>query len=259
MKNEPAKQQRPNYSNLFEMLNRQYHRLDPHHDTWELWIKSSKTAEEIFEVAIGTILVQNTNWRNVDRAIENLYQANIHSFEDLTSLKSEKIEYLIKPAGFYKQKASYLQALSRLLLSFSDLMLPPTRDTLLNCPGIGKETADSILLYCFQQPISVVGTYTRRFLARYHLKEVYLKLNYEKIQAEIQQELPRDSLVLGRFHALIVVHCQNTCQKHDPKCDVCTLRSVCQYGMLFEEDPSRVRLQEKISHIKNRSVAKSPI
>ncbi|MFW9856129.1 MAG: endonuclease III domain-containing protein [Candidatus Thorarchaeota archaeon] len=258
MRNEQARQQKPNYSDLFEILNRQYHRLDPHHDTWELWIKSGKTAEEIFEVAIGTVLVQNTNWRNVDKAIGNLYQANICSFEELISLKQEKIEQMIKPAGFYKQKASYLQVLSRLLVSFSNLTFPPTRDSLLSCPGIGKETADSILLYCFQQPISVVGTYTRRFFARYHSRVEYLKLKYETIQAEIQQELPRDSLVLGRFHALVVVHCQNICQKHDPKCDMCPLQSVCQYGTLLEGDPARLQLQEKISGIKNRSVSKQP-
>lgn len=244
------------YSEIFDTLNRKYLRLDPHHETWDLWIKSGKTQEEMFEVAIGTVLVQNTNWRNVNKAIKNLKKATIRSFDILSNLELDILEQLIRPAGFYVQKAIYLQALCNLLLSYSDLVSPPARNTLLDCPGIGKETADSILVYCYQQPIPVVGTYTRRFLARFHMNIEYLSRKYELIQDEIQQGLPQDSQVFGRFHALLVVHNQNTCQKHDPKCDLCTLQVGCRHGQLSEGEPGRVQIQEAISGGKSKSKLK---
>ena len=82
--------------------------MDPHHETWELWIKKDKPPEEFFEVAAGTILVQNTNWVNVNKAIMNLSQNGINSFASLVSLEPDLLEDLIRPAGFFKQKSRYL-------------------------------------------------------------------------------------------------------------------------------------------------------
>lgn len=230
---------------VFKWLNTHYPRLEPHGSTWSLWIKSEKTPSEVFEVAIGTILVQNTNWRNVNKAIANLRNESIFSFKKIYNVDLEKLEGLIKPAGFYKQKTAFLKALSGLLLSFDSNHIP-TRAELLKCKGVGKETADSILVYCFQQPIPIVGTYTRRFLARLNGNVDYLKKKYEIIQDELRKNLNPKALVLGRFHALVVCHSQNLCNKKDPKCSVCRLKSVCEYGQNWKNNPEIAFIQTMI-------------
>ncbi|MFX0204838.1 MAG: endonuclease III domain-containing protein [Candidatus Hodarchaeota archaeon] len=238
---------------LYEWLNTQYPQLEPHGSTWLLWLKK-KTPYEIFEVAIGTILVQNTNWRNVNKAIENLKNESFFSFEEIHKLDLDRLEGLIKPAGFYRQKAEYLKSLSELFLSHKTNRIL-TRAELLNCKGIGKETADSILVYCFQHPIPIVGTYTRRLFARINGKVDYLKRKYEVIQEELRKNLKHEAQVFGRFHALVVCHSQTLCHKIDPKCAKCGLIPHCIYGKNWKNKPEIAFIQsvieKKASKLKN--------
>ena len=232
---------------IYQSLSTLNVRIDPHHDTWMLWLKK-KTKKEVFEVAIGTILVQNTNWKNVNIAIKNLNSQKIHSFEQLLAIDLEKLENLIRPAGFYKQKARYLRSLAEMfqyLHTEGEKNL--SRSQLLSVKGIGKETADSILVYCFYEPFPIVGTYTRRFLARIFGDEKFLKKKYEKIQEELSTAFPADSYLLGKFHALVVSHCQNYCQKKNPRCSECPINPQCSYGKYYKENPSVARIQESIS------------
>lgn len=228
-------------------MKQHYIQLDPHAETWNLWIKDNKSLQETYEVAIGTILVQNTNWRNVNKAIANLRGATIFSFKKLQTIKVQQLEELIKPAGFYKQKALYLKSLSTLLLTYSDRDNSPSRQELLACKGIGKETADSILVYCFQKPVPIVGTYTRRFLTRLLGNVSYLKIKYEDLQQELNNELETNFEVFGRFHALVVVHGQNLCQKNNPKCSQCFLLDQCLYGKEHQTDPEIAQIQTLIT------------
>jgi endonuclease-3 related protein len=238
---------------LYEWLNTQYPKLEPHGSTWLLWLKK-KTPSEIFEVAIGTILVQNTNWRNVDKAIENLKNNSFFSFKDIHNMDLERLEVLIKPAGFYKQKAIYLKSLSKLFLTHKTNQIL-SRAELLNCKGVGKETADSILVYCFRQPVPIVGTYTRRFFARINGKVDYLKIKYEIIQDKLRKNLKQEAQVFGRFHALVVCHSQNLCYKKHPKCSNCGLKPHCNYGQNWKNKPDIAFIQSaieaKASKLKN--------
>ena len=239
-------------SEVYEQLNIHHIRLDPHAETWDLWIKGDKSPSETYEVAIGTILVQNTNWRNVNKAIANLKKNHIIAFEDILRISEEDLEVIIKPAGFFKQKSSYLKSLSDLLLRCFLEDRTPSREELLACKGVGKETADSILVYCFQQPVPIIGTYTRRFLTRLYGEVDYLRKSYETIQKEIASKLERDFEVFGRFHALIVVHCQNYCQKSSPNCSECFLREFCIYGSKYEADSKIAQIQNLIVKTKNK-------
>ena len=229
-----------------------YARIEPHHDTWMLWLKH-KSEREIFEVAIGTILVQNTNWKNVDLAIKNLFDEGTDSFMKLKSLDLKKLEQIIRPAGFYKQKARYLISLAEL---FNKLYLSnrkfPTRIELLKVKGVGKETADSLLVYCFYQPFPIVGTYTRRFLTRIYANPEFLNIKYEKIQECIKNEFPEDYYDIGKFHALIVGHCQKFCQKNQPSCEECFLFSKCIFGQKYKSNSSIANIQSKISPPKKK-------
>ena len=237
---------------IYELLIQFYPRIEPHHDTWMLWLKK-KSEREIFEVAVGTILVQNTNWKNVDIAIKNLSDEGVNSFMKLKIVDFEKLEKIIRPAGFYKQKARYLISLTELFnkLSLSNRKIP-TRDELLGVKGIGKETADSILVYCFYQPYPIIGTYTRRFLTRIYADPKFLKLKYEKIQEHIRIEFPDDYFIIGKFHALIVAHSQKLCLKNQPLCEECFVRSNCIFGWNYKSDRSIANIQSKISPPKKK-------
>ncbi len=241
---------------IYNQLNGHFIRLDPHAETWDLWIKGNKSRSETYEVAVGTILVQNTNWRNVNKVITNLKKASIFTFKKLHEIGLETLEQLVRPAGFYKQKAIYLKSLSKLFLNFSNHDKPPSRQELLECKGIGKETADSILVYCFQRPIPIVGTYTRRFLARLHGKISYLTINYEKIQQELAKHLEDDFEVLGRFHALIVCHSQNICLKNSPMCSKCFLLDRCIYGQQHKTKPNIAQIQTVIAKPQKKQTKK---
>jgi endonuclease-3 related protein len=232
---------------IYQRLNKHYPALEPHAETWELWIKPNKSCSEIFEVAIGTVLVQNTNWRNVDRAIINLKREGIDSFEQLQKIALEELKELVKPAGFYNQKAVYLQGLSTLLIRHQAQGTLPARQELLSCKGIGNETADSILLYCFQQALPVVGTYTRRFLTRFRGDVTYLRRAYETIQKELSQEFSQNFEGLSRFHALIVCHAQGYCRKRVPNCAGCVLRENCRYGQAPSTDLNLTQIQALIN------------
>jgi endonuclease-3 related protein len=232
---------------IYEYLIHFYPRIEPHHNTWMLWLKK-KSHMEIFEVAIGTILVQNTSWKNVEIAIKNLFDKNIDSFSKLQLVDTESLENLIQPAGFYKRKARYLMSLADL---FNKLLESnrqyPTRNELLKVRGIGKETADSILVYCFYQPYPIIGTYTRRFLTRVYADLAFLNLKYEIIQDRIRNEFEDDYYSLGNFHAHIVAHSQNFCQKNRPHCKECFLCNNCQYGRKHKTNVTIASIQSKIS------------
>jgi endonuclease III related protein len=153
---------------LQEMYARMLERLGP--QNW--W-----PAETPFEVMVGAILTQNTNWRNVERAIANLKDVNLLSFAAMAALPSGLLAEYIRPAGYYNIKARRLGNLLACireryggdLEDFLGQPLPQLREQLLAVKGIGPETADSILLYAANHPVFVVDTYTHRILSRHHL------------------------------------------------------------------------------------------
>ncbi|MHA2496550.1 MAG: endonuclease, partial [Candidatus Hodarchaeales archaeon] len=124
-------------------------------------MKPDKTQSDIFEVVMGAILTQNTSWKGVEKALAALTKRAM-SFQDLIDIDLEEIKVLIRPAGFFNQKAAYLRSISELFIADSQ----PNRAKLLACRGIGPETADAILLYALNQPFPVLDNYTRRLLSR---------------------------------------------------------------------------------------------
>jgi endonuclease III related protein len=172
------------------------------------------------EIIIGAILTQNTNWVNVDKAINNLKQADACSLESCALLDLNTLEQLIKPSGFYRVKAKRLKQISKALIELRNqrLLLPEFRNELLSLEGIGPETADSILLYAFNLPIFVVDAYTRRIYSRMNITND--KATYHEIQQLFQKSLPFDTSLFNEYHALIVKHAKEIC-KTKPKCESC--------------------------------------
>jgi len=183
-----------------------------------------------FEVIVGAILTQSTAWVNVERAIANLRGARLLSADAMGRVSAARLAGLVRPSGYFRQKAKKLKAFVRFLQrnysgSLTRMFETPTaqlREQLLEVHGIGPETADSILLYAGEHPVFVVDAYTHRIFERHALVEG--KPDYERVRAFVESSLPRDSALFNEFHALIVNTGKNWCRKGAPRCDGCPLR-----------------------------------
>lgn len=178
------------------------------------------------EVVIGAILTQNTAWKNVEKALENLKREKLLSFEGIRKIEKEKLENLIKPAGFYKRKAEYLKNFVKRFKSIDELS-KASRSELLKLKGIGRETADAILLYATDRLTFVVDAYTKRLLKR--LRNV--EGSYEEIKALFERNLPKKLELYKEFHALIDVHAKEMCRKR-PLCERCILKNECLFYLV---------------------------
>lgn len=175
-----------------------------------------------FEIIVGAILTQNTAWKNVEKAIDCLSEKNLLDSEAVVAAPIKRLEVCIRPSGYYRQKAKKLKIAADFFSPFmgrSDLKRfsadehqsqtiivghqKPSREDLLALWGIGRETADSILLYAFNEPIFVVDAYTRRLLAAYGQKKLS-EADYDKIRLFFEKQLPRDYKLFNEYHALIV-------------------------------------------------------
>jgi len=189
-------------------------------------------ADTRFEVMVGAILTQATAWRNVERAIQRLKAARALSPERMASFSEQELAELIRPAGFFRQKAGRLRALVELVLIHGGvqnlLSLPQKelRGRLLSVPGVGPETADSILLYAAGYPVFVVDAYTKRILHRLGLLPDE-KADYKEVQGLFEKNLPRDPKLYGEYHALLVRHAKEHCRAR-PRCPTCPLAPVCE-------------------------------
>lgn len=180
------------------------------------------------EVMIGAVLVQNTAWKNVEKAIDRLRDADLLDSQALGRLPTDELAEYIRPAGYYRVKARRLHNLLKLVVDryagslerMFDQDLETLREELLQTNGIGPETADSILLYAARKPTFVVDTYTHRIFARHGW--IDFGAGYCEIKEHFESGLDRDPALFNEYHALLVrvghLHCRKT-----PKCDGCPL------------------------------------
>ncbi len=186
-------------------------------------------ANSRFEMIVGAILTQSTAWTNVERAIENLRKARLLTVAAMERVPLARLQRLVRPSGYFRQKARKLKAFVGFLRkdfggSLGPMFRTPTaelRERLLGVHGIGRETADSILLYAGSHPVFVVDAYTHRILERHGL--VTGKPDYETAREYFESRLPHDAALYNEFHALIVNTGKNWCRKSAPRCGECPL------------------------------------
>ena len=184
--------------------------------------------ENKFEIIVGSILTQNTSWTNVEKALRNLRKENLIDPEKILKVETNKLAELIKPSGYYNQKAKRLKEVTKNILPHLKNNTVPTRKELLKIKGIGPETADSILLYAFHVPIFVIDAYTRRLLIRIGICKA--PCDYNEAQKIFMKSLPRNEKIFNEYHALIVKHGKDICKK-TPICNQCILKKegLCRY------------------------------
>jgi endonuclease-3 related protein len=193
-----------------------------------------------FEVIVGAILTQNTNWANVEKAITNIKNANALTPADLHHLDIAKLAALIRPAGYFNIKAKrlknfldwFFENYSGKLENLENVRTPELREQLLSVKGIGPETADSILLYALNRPVFVVDAYTARICTRHHLIDEGADLSvvsssnhYHQIQEMFESNLTSDIQLFNEYHALLVHLGKDFC-KPTPKCEECPLNGL---------------------------------
>lgn len=191
--------------------------------------------ETPFEMAVGAVLTQNTAWVNVERAIANLRAAGALEPHALLALPPERLALLLRPAGYFNVKARRLRALVEFLVreTGGEVAALAAREPaelrlrLLEVPGVGRETADSILLYALGRPVFVVDAYTRRIFGRLGLLDG--GADYDRIRGLFERALPREEALFNDYHAQLVAHGKETCRPR-PRCGECVLRRICAFG-----------------------------
>ena len=187
-------------------------------------------AQTPFEMIVGAVLTQNTNWGNVEKALDNLRGADALSPGGIEALGGDELADLIRPSGYYRVKAVRLKALvARLreecghdLDELARRPLDDLRPALLEVKGVGPETADSILLYALEKPSFVVDAYTKRILSRHAL--IAEDAGYDEMREFFMDVLEPDVALFNEYHALIVRVGKAHCAARTPKCDGCPLQ-----------------------------------
>jgi endonuclease-3 related protein len=188
--------------------------------------------ETPFEVMVGAILTQNTNWGNVERAIANLKSAGLMSPRRLAACPVDQLAERIRPSGYFNVKArrlkTYLEWLcgdtdGDPLARFRGVPTPALREQLLRIDGVGPETANSILLYALGRRTFVVDAYTRRVVERHGL--IGPKASYDEIKCLFERHLPASVKVYNEYHALIVRLGKEFCRPA-PRCEDCPIQGM---------------------------------
>jgi endonuclease-3 related protein len=182
-----------------------------------------------FEVIVGAILTQNTTWTNVERAIALLRSERLLNAPAITRVPLRRLERLVRPSGYFRQKARKLKAFVAFLNaefggSLDRMFRLPTaelREKLLAVHGIGPETADSILLYAGNYPSFVIDAYTRRVLDRHGLLDA--RAGYEAAQTLFHRHLPLEATLFNQYHALLVETGKRWCRPREARCHECPL------------------------------------
>ncbi|MDI6801702.1 MAG: endonuclease III domain-containing protein [Thermodesulfovibrionales bacterium] len=207
---------------LFKIYNKLYSFYGPQY--W--W-----PGDTAFEIAVGAILTQNTNWGNVEKAIKNLKDAKALSAKALHEIPAQKLAPLIRPAGYFNIKAKRLKSFIDFLMdNYSGSMkrmkkesIESLRKKLLDVHGIGPETADSILLYALSKPVFVIDAYTKRVLSRHGIMEY--NSSYEEYQDLFHREFNEDVEMFNEYHALFVRVGKDYCRPK-PTCVGCPLEDL---------------------------------
>lgn len=198
------------------MIESVFHRLFQIYGKQYWWPSRSGTR---WEIAAGAVLTQNCAWRNVEKALEQLYAAELNTPGKILDADMTVLCQAIRPVGFFNQKSVYLREIAAFFIeNEAEFLLPCSTDELwkrrkllLAVKGVGRETADSILLYAFEQPLFVIDSYTRRMAGR-HLG-LDTRVSYDLLQRTFMNNLPSDVQLYKEYHALIVKFCKESCLK----------------------------------------------
>lgn len=194
-----------------------------------------KRYRDPFKVLVGVILSQNTAEPNTFKAYRRLEKEVGVSVDAIASAPLEKIEDAIRPAGLWRQKARSIKSLAEYVRAGNDLeavlAMPPekARRALTSIPGVGEKTVD-VFLALFRGGVVPVDTHIRRVANRLGLSK---SSSYRKIREDLERYFPSDLRL--EAHMYLILLGRRICRARKPLCEVCPLRSYCEYVLKGRE------------------------
>ena len=213
-----------------ELLEELYERLLESHGPQHWW-----PGDGWFEIMVGAVLTQAASWKNVEMALDNLKAAGALSPEAIRRMDVNELAALLYPSGYYNAKAKKLKSLAQFIGGrFSDSIermmesdVHSLREELLGVHGVGRETADAIILYAVGKARFVIDNYTKRILSRIGAFEK--DASYSTVQRLFEENLAPEIDKYSEYHALLVRHGNSVCTTK-PMCDRCCLVDLCETG-----------------------------
>ncbi len=179
--------------------------------------------EDPFRVLISTVLSQRTRDANTEKATKQLF-AKYNTPKKIAGAKARELQQLIKPSGFYRVKAKVIQRISKQLLEEFGGRVPKTLEELLSLHGVGRKTANCVLVYAFNQPAIPVDTHVHRISNRLG----WVRTNKpEKTEQALMKLVPRKDWL--ELNDLFVKFGQRVCLPRSPKCGQCSVSAECRF------------------------------
>ena len=175
------------------------------------------------QILIGTILSARTRDENTTVAVRNLF-AKYKTAEQLASANTKDIEKLVKRTGFYHVKAKRIKDVANMLIEQYSGRVPDNIDDLLALPGVGRKTANCVLVYAFNKPAVPVDTHVHRISNRLGLVDTKTP---EQTEMELTSKIDRKYWT--KINDTFVMFGQNICRPVGPLCESCLLKRRCKY------------------------------
>lgn len=185
--------------------------------------KATVAREDLFQVLISTVLSQRTRDENTEKASEKLF-SKYRTAEQLASAPLKNIEQLIKPSGFYKTKAFRIKKISQILVKKYKGKVPQKFEELMKLPGVGRKTANCVLVFAYRLPAIPVDTHVHRISNRIGLVKTKIP---EQTESELIKTIPQKYWV--DFNEIFVRFGQRICQPIRPRCWECPIVRHCDY------------------------------
>ncbi|MBS7648557.1 MAG: endonuclease III [Candidatus Bathyarchaeia archaeon] len=184
---------------------------------------SKQASSDPFKVLISTILSHRTRDESTKKAAESLFSIYSNALS-LSKASVKEIRKLIKSVGFYRVKSKRIKEVSRILVENFGGKVPDSLEKLLSLPGIGRKTANCVLVYAFNKPAIPVDTHVHRISNRIGLVRTK---NHFETELELKKIIPKEHWI--RINNLLVSFGQSICKPVSPKCYECSIRSSCEF------------------------------
>ena len=176
-----------------------------------------------FSILIGTILSARTKDENTAKVVKKLF-SKYKSPQELAKAKVKNVEKIIKSIGFYHVKSKRIINVASIISSEYKGKVPNDFEELLKLPGVGRKTANCVLVYAFDNPAIPVDTHVHRISNRLGLVQTKTP---EETEFALMKKIPKKHWL--EINDTFVMYGQNICKPISPMCDVCKIKNICKY------------------------------
>ena len=176
-----------------------------------------------FSILIGTILSARTKDESTTRIVKDLFKVYKNA-KQLANAKVKDVEKIIKSIGFYHVKAKRIIDVAKIIDSKYKGKVPDDLETLVQLPGVGRKTANCVLVYAYEKPAIPVDIHVHRISNRLGLVQTK---NPEETEFELRKKIPKKFWL--DINDTFVMYGQNICKPISPMCTVCKIKNSCKY------------------------------